>query len=386
MTYQDAINLLTSQGRFHIELGLDRVQSVLKLLGNPQEELQFVHVAGTNGKGSVCAMLASILQEKFNKVGLYTSPHIFDYVERIKISGKNISQEDFANYVFKICEIADNAGIHLTEFEILTVVMFLYFKEQKVDVVVLETGLGGRFDATNVISKNLCAVITHIDYDHTERLGRTRDEIAFEKAGIIKKGCPVITAMGMEVLRDKADEMDSMFVLVSPYPNQDFREASVLKGFHQDENISLAVSVVRECFKEISSEDIVNGLKKVIHPFRFQYFPEKNLIIDVCHNPNGVEALRTNLDLMFPQPKRFIFGALKNKDYQKMMNILFAEDDEILLFGFDYPSAATYEELSSACPYPSKQFNGILPNDGKLTIICGSFYSLGQVKGLKELI
>ena len=305
---------------------------------------------------------------------------------RIKIRGKNKSKEDFANYVFKICEIADNAGIHLTEFEILSVMMFLYFKEQKVDVVVLETGLGGRFDATNVISKNLCAVITHIDYDHTERLGRTRDEIAFEKAGIIKKGCPVITAMGMEVLRDKADEMDSMFVLVSPYPNQDFREASVLKGFHQDENISLAVSVVRECFKEISSEDIVNGLKKVIHPFRFQYFPEKNLIIDVCHNPNGVEALRTNLDMMFPQPKRFIFGALKNKDYQKMMNILFAEDDEILLFGFDYPSAATYEELSSACPYPSKQFNGILPNDGKLTIICGSFYSLGQVKGLKELI
>ena len=236
--YQDAISLLTSKGRFHIELGLDRIKSVLELLGNPQNDLKYIHVAGTNGKGSVCAMLASILSEKYEKVGLYTSPHIFEYTERIKISGNNIPKDVFANYVFKICEIADNANIHLTEFEILTVMMFLYFKSQNVDIVVLETGLGGRFDATNIIKTNLCSVITHIDYDHTERLGRTRDQIATEKSGIIKQGCPVITATAMEVLRDAADEQNSMFILVSPYPNEDFKTACTLKGLHQDENIS----------------------------------------------------------------------------------------------------------------------------------------------------
>lgn len=382
--YQDAISLLTSKGRFHIELGLDRIKSVLELLGNPQDDLKYIHVAGTNGKGSVCAMLASILSEKYEKVGLYTSPHIFEYTERIKISGNNIPKDVFANYVFKICEIADNANIHLTEFEILTVMMFLYFKSQNVDIVVLETGLGGRFDATNVIKTNLCSIITHIDYDHTERLGRTRDQIATEKSGIIKRGCPVITATAMEVLRDAADEQNSMFILVSPYPNEDFKTACTLKGLHQDENISLAVSAIRECFQNITTEDIINGLKKVVHPFRFEYFKEHNLIVDVCHNPNGIEALRYNLDTMYPEPKRIIFGALKNKDYAKMINILCSPQDEILFYEFDYPAAATFEKLSNACPYPCKQFNGILPQDGKLTVICGSFYMLNKIKGLKE--
>ena len=374
--YNEAINLLTSKGRFHIELGLDRIKSVLELFGNPQDDLKYIHVAGTNGKGSVCAMLASILAVRFDKVGLYTSPHIFDYTERIKISGKDIPKDVFAKYVFEICEIADKANIHLTEFEILTVMMFMYFKSQEVDVVVLETGLGGRFDATNVIKSNLCSIITHIDYDHTERLGRTRDEIAYEKSGIIKQDCPVITATAMEVLRDRADELNSMFVLVSPYPNDDFREACTLKGFQQDENISLAVSAIRECFKEFTTEDIVAGLKQVVHPFRFQYFADRNLIVDVCHNPNGIEALRYNLDVMYPEPKRIIFGAL--------INILCSPEDEILFYGFDYPSATTYEELSEACPYDSKSFDGVLRLDDKLTVICGSFYMLNKIKGLKE--
>ena len=379
--YIEAINLLTSKGRFHIELGLDRIKSVLELFNNPQDDLKYIHVAGTNGKGSVCAMLASILAERFEKVGLYTSPHIFDYTERIKISGRDIPQEVFAKYVFDICKVADEANIHLTEFEILTVMMFLYFKSQCVDVVVLETGLGGRFDATNVIKTSLCSVITHIDYDHTERLGKTRDEIAYEKSGIMKPNCPVITATAMEVLRDRADELNSMFVLVSPYPNEDFKQACALKGAHQDENISLAVSAVRECFREVTTQDIINGLKKVVHPFRFEFFDSKNFIVDVCHNPNGVEALRYNLDTMFTEPKRIIFGALNNKDYAKMINILCSEDDEIFFYGFDYPSATTYEELSAVCPYPCKPFDGQLVLDGKLTIICGSFYMLNQIKG-----
>lgn len=184
--YNKAIELLTSQGKFYINLGLDRISAVLGLLGNPQDKLKCIHVAGTNGKGSVCAIIAAILSKAGIKTGLYTSPHIFEYTERIQINGFNISKEDFAKYLFEICEIADKNNIHLTEFEILTAVMFKYFADNDVDVVVLETGLGGRFDATNVIKSNLCSIITHIDLDHTERLGNTKSKIAFEKAGIIK--------------------------------------------------------------------------------------------------------------------------------------------------------------------------------------------------------
>ena len=200
--YENAVKLLTSQGKFYIDLGLDRISKVMELLGNPQDKLEYFHVAGTNGKGSVCAILASVLRQAGKKVGLYTSPHIFEYTERIQVldcqnnlsPSRQISKEAFSRLVFEICEIADKNDIHLTEFEILTAVMFKYFEEQKVDVVVLETGLGGRFDATNIIKKNLCAIITHIDLDHTERLGKTKDEIAFEKAGINKPKCPIVTS------------------------------------------------------------------------------------------------------------------------------------------------------------------------------------------------
>ena len=180
-TYNDVKNLLTSQGKFYINLGLERIEKVLGLLGNPQDKLKYFHVAGTNGKGSVCAILDAILREAGMKTGLYTSPHLFKYNERIKINGIDISDNELAELVFKICQIAEDNQIHLTEFEILTAVMFKYFEENNVDVVVLETGLGGRFDATNVIKNNLCAIITHIDLDHTERLGNTKDKIAFEK-------------------------------------------------------------------------------------------------------------------------------------------------------------------------------------------------------------
>ena len=232
-TYSDAVNLLTSVGKFHISLGLDRMYAILELLGNPQDKLDCIHVAGTNGKGSVCAILATVLAVTGKTVGLYTSPHLFKYTERIKIFQKNstlalhhgegvlsdISDEDFVRYVFEISELADNHGIDLTEFEILTAVMFKYFADNNVDVVVLETGLGGRYDATNVIKKNLCSIITHVDFDHTERLGNTIDKIAYEKAGIIKPNCPCIVFEGREVYRDVCDKLDSMLAVIAPFRN-----------------------------------------------------------------------------------------------------------------------------------------------------------------------
>lgn len=380
MDYKEAINLITSKGNFYIDLGLERISSVLEKLGNPQDDLKFIHVAGTNGKGSVCTMLESILRTAGYRTGLYTSPHIWEYTERIKVNGCEIPEETFAQNIKKIIDI----GIHLTEFEILTVCAFLYFREQKVDVVVLETGLGGRLDATNVIKENLCAIITQIALDHTDRLGKTKDEIAFEKAGIIKPNCPVITSMGYEAIRDKADESDSMFILTSPYVNPAYIEALSLKGQHQVENLALVIAAVEYLFKEITPKIIIEGLMKVKNPCRFEFFEKENLIVDASHNPNGIEALRNNLDFYYPDEKRrFVFGCLKNKDYEKMMKILFREDDEIYLNEFDYPNACSYNELSAKCPFAAKKYEGNELTPDKLNVICGSFYMIGGMKWMK---
>lgn len=383
MNYEDSIKLITSKGMFYVDLGLDRISAALEKLGNPQDDLKYIHVAGTNGKGSVCTILDAILREAGYKTGLYTSPHIWEYTERIRICGQDILKEKFAEYV----EIITNLGIHLTEFEILTIMMFLYFKEQNVDIVILETGLGGRFDATNVIKNNLCSIITHIDLDHTERLGKTKEEIAFEKAGIIKKNCPVITSSGYEAIKDKADKEDSLFILTTPFVNPAFVDALSLKGNHQVENLALAINAINLLFKNIDDKTIISGLNKVKNPCRFEYFEDRNLIVDACHNPNGVSALRENLDWFFPEEsRRFVFGCLKNKDYEKMMSILFREGDEIYINEFDYPNAANYEELAEKCHYLTKKYTDktILTPD-KLNIICGSFYMIGGMQWLKSL-
>lgn len=376
-TYNNAIDLLTSQGKFYINLGLERISAVLDLLGNPQDKLKCIHVAGTNGKGSVCAIIASILTEAGMKTGLYTSPHIFEYTERIKINGCEISKDDFAKYIFEICEIADKNDIHLTEFEILTAVMFKYFSDNNVEVVVLETGLGGRFDATNVIKSNLCSIITHIDLDHTDRLGNTRSKIAFEKAGIIKPDCPVLTCEGYEEIRDRADECNSLFVMVAPY--EDTANLS-LKGTCQQENLSLALAAVRLLFPKFPQSVIQDGIKSVKHPCRFQVC-DNNLIIDASHNPNGAMALRESLDFYYPDKKRcFVFGCLKNKDYKKMMEILFEKRDEIYFYHFNNKNSCTVNELQEVCEFPSKQFTSLeeLPDD-YLKIVCGSFYMLNEI-------
>ena len=380
MDYENAIKTLTSQGKFYINLGLERISAILELLGNPQDSLKCFHIAGTNGKGSVCAILAAVLKEYGLTVGLYTSPHIFDYTERIKINGQDISKDDFAGYVTEICSLADKNNIHLTEFEILTATAFKYYADKKVDVVVLETGLGGRFDATNVIKKNLCAIITHIDLDHTERLGSTKDKIAFEKAGIIKENCPVVTSEGYEAIKDAADEKNSLLLFTAPFA--DTTNLS-LKGIYQQENLALALAALKLVYPEIPQSVVDEGLKKVQHPCRFQVLEDENLIIDGAHNPNGIAGLRESLDFYYPDKfRRFVFGCLKNKDYKKMIEILFQKGDEIYFYHFNNKNSCTFEELQTACPYPAKEFTSLndLPSaENTMTIVCGSFYMLAEV-------
>ncbi len=379
-TYKNAVDLLTSSGKFHISLGLDRMYKILKLLSNPQDKLKCIHVAGTNGKGSVCAILSSILTCAEKKVGLYTSPHISKYTERIQICGQQISDEDFAKYVFEVSDLAEKNNIDLTEFEILTTVMFKYFADNNVEVVVLETGLGGRFDATNVIKKNLCSIITHVDYDHTERLGDTIDKIAFEKAGIIKPGCACIVSEGREVYKDVADNNCSMLVMISPFADTTHL---ALKGGYQQENLSLALAAIETVFPEISKSIIDKGLENVKHICRFQYIEDKNLIIDGAHNPNGIQSLLDSLDFNYPGlRRRYIFGCLKNKDYKKMVQTLFQNGDLVYFYHFNHQNSCEVKELQSVCPIASFEFTKdtkIDFNDGRLNIFCGSFYMLSEL-------
>ena len=385
-TYDDIIEDLTSQGKFYINLGLDRISAVLDLVGNPQDKLKCIQVAGTNGKGSVCTMLSAILTESGYKTGLYTSPHIFDYTERIKINGVDISKQDFTNYCDEIITIADKNDIHLTEFEILTAVMYKYFADKKVDVAVIETGLGGRFDATNVIKSNLCSIITHIDLDHTDRLGDTKEKIAFEKAGIIKPDSILITSEGYEVIKDTATSLNSAFILTSPCTDSDFTETLTLKGEHQKENLALVLGAISTLFPDIDKSTVINGLKKVKNPCRFQYIKDKNLIIDGAHNPNCFEELRRNLDNYFPDTKRnYIFGCLNTKDHKSMLSYITTDPNlnKLFCYHFNNKNACSIEDLSKDTEQPIielKNIEDVLSSTSEvLTVICGSFYMLNEL-------
>lgn len=385
-TYQKAIDILTSQGKFYINLGLERVQAILKIIGNPEKKMKFIHIAGTNGKGSVCAMLSAILTENNFKVGLFTSPHVFEYIERIKINDTEIAKEIFAKKVINIVNTSQKNDIHLTEFEILTVAAFEYFAENNVEIVILETGLGGRLDATNVIEANICSIITNIDFDHTERLGDNIEKIAYEKAGIIKKNCPVIISennAGFGVIKNFAEEKnaDVLFPALS-VPNF-LKENSALKGHYQQENLALVLTAIEFLNKinfNISQKAIKSGLKNVKHPCRFEYSKRYNILIDGAHNPNGAKVLRQSLEQYFPNQKfKFIFGCLKNKNYSEMMKNLFTDKDEIYFYEFDNCNACSYKDLANVCEFNSKPFNEFKKENNILTVVCGSFYMIKEL-------
>ena len=281
----------------------------------------------------------------------------------------------------------------MTEFEILTAVAFDYFAQSKVDIVILETGLGGRLDATNVIEKNICSIITNIDLDHTERLGDTIEKIAYEKAGIIKENCPVVINpknRGFEVVKQAAKAKKSEVVKINHKDTAQNLLNSNLKGKYQQENLALVletIKVLNEKGFNISKDRIEEGLKTVKHPCRFEFLEKENIIIDGAHNPNGTKALRASLEDCFPNKKfSFIFGCLNNKDYPQMMKNLFKEEDEIYFYQFDNPNACTYKQLARACRYDSKEFSKDKKNfkrdDNTLTVICGSFYMIKELLAL----
>jgi len=351
LEYKKTIKYITSLNKFGIKLGLRRIKKLLDALGNPEKDFRAIHVAGTNGKGSVCAMTASILRECGYKTGLYTSPHLIDFRERIIINGKKIPKNDVCKLMKKIRQAAGKMKIHPTYFEVITALAFKYFSEEKVDFAVVEVGMGGRFDATNVVEPEV-SIITNVFLEHTAYLGRTIKKIAKEKAGIIKNKRPVITSAtgdAIKVIEKKCNETKSNLIVLNKksfvkkkigLKNQRFVVFGLngkydietkLVGQHQMLNACCAV-VCAELLG-IDKNKIIKGLKKASWPGRFETIQKKpTIILDSAHNPDGIEALKKTLLEIFGDKKIiFLVSICSDKDIKKMIKEISPLTKELII-------------------------------------------------------
>lgn len=402
-SYNSAIKILQSQGKFYINPELVRIEKILNLIGNPQNKINVIHVAGTNGKGSVCAIIANILKQAGYKTALYTSPHLKDYTERIQINNKPISKNDFAKYIKEICEIEEKNKINLTEFELLTAVAFKYFYDNKIDIAIIETGMGGRFDATNTVKNPLLEIITSISFDHIDRLGNTIEKIAYEKAGIIKQNSCVVISKdnnGYEIIKKIATEKNANVIseninIEIKYKNE--QNIAIINGksynfallgTYQKENLALvfqAINYLNKTKFKIDENAIINGLSTVKWKARLQYIKEKNLLIDGAHNPAAAAELKKSLDIYFKNQKKFfIYSTINTKDYIEISKLLFNPDDIIYYLDFHHKNAVSVEEFIKNVPYlknvKSVKMQNIteLLKEDNLKILTGSLYMIGE--------
>ena len=402
MTYDEAIQWLYDLRLFGLKFGLENTRRLAELAGNPHEGLPFIHVAGTNGKGSTCAMLESVCRAAGLRVGLFTSPHLISFSERIQINRNPISQAEVVRQVEQMGEFVrvfppDHSP---TFFEAVTVMALRHFAEEHVDLVIWETGLGGRLDATNIVTP-LVSVITNVQFDHQPWLGDTLAKIAFEKAGIIKQGVPVVTGASepeaMEVIQETARRLDAPLQELAPgdssRPPLDHLELPLM-GEHQRRNAALALAViesVRDKFP-ILPQAIERGLKTVDWPGRLQAIqtaPGRVTLLDGAHNPDGVESLRTALQSHFSGLRpAFIIGVLKDKDWPAMCRMLAPLASAIYLTPVASSRSASPEELRAEClasrPAAPIRACGSLVEALRLTeqeplrVVTGSLYLVGE--------
>ena len=346
MNYEQALEYIHSVNWAFCKPGLERITELCKALGDPQKKLRFIHVAGTNGKGSTSAMLASVLQKAGYRTGLYTSPYIRTFCERIRVDGENIPEDKLAALTDRIRPIAEKMADKPTEFELITALAFAYFAECACDVVVLEVGLGGRLDSTNVIENTALSIITGIDFDHTALLGNTIEEIAREKAGIIKPCHPILFGGGKGVAFDTvcavAQEKNAPFYCVD---RSSYKERSAtlegtvfdylhytnlhlpLLGAYQPYNATLVLSAVcllREQGFSIAEGAVREGLLAVRWPARFELLSRDPVIIyDGGHNPEGVRAAVASIKAYFPNQKvNLLGGVMADKDRGEMIETM----------------------------------------------------------------
>ncbi len=371
MDYEQARAYAANVSRSGSILGLDSIENLMQELGNIQEKLKTIHIAGTNGKGSVGAYLEQVLIEAGYRVGRYTSPAVFDPMEVWRINLESMSHEDYADIIGQVkcaCDRMTEKGLeHPTIFEVETAMAFLYFYQKKCDYVLLEVGMGGRTDATNLIQKPVCSVITSVSMDHMQFLGSTLSEIAYAKAGIIKKDCPVVTTMqkeaAMEVIKAEAEkqharlfisntskvtgEKDSIREIQFAYPGIG-TVTTHLTGAYQVENACLAIKVLKEVLK-IADQTIIRGIEKTVWPGRFEIVGEKPLfIIDGAHNEDAAFKLRQTVENYFTNiPITYIIGVLADKEHGKVLKTMLPYAGAVFTVTPDNPRAMKAEELAS---------------------------------------
>lgn len=405
---------LDSFDKFGIHLGLERIHQLLDSLGNPHQQIPVIHVAGTNGKGSVCAFLLSILQAAGYRVGRYTSPHLIDWRERITINGEWISNQDLLAALQQV-EAAIDPEFPPTQFEVITAAMWWYFAKQKslqnLDIAIIETGLGGRLDATNVCDRPLVCAITSIGLDHCQQLGNTLGAIASEKAGIIKPQCPVVIAENppeaIAALQAKVTECDSSVTWVNAATRkangaiyQGFEYPLPLLGNHQLINSAVAIATIQSLRNqdwEISDETMRIGLANTQWAGRLQWVEfnlngqSRKVLIDGAHNVAAAKYLRQFVDSAFPnQRKRWVIGILNTKDQLGILSTLLHPDD--LFFPVPVPSSATTSpqnlaEFATVILKTHSQFYTSLElgleaafedQQNDVIILCGSLYLVGE--------
>lgn len=373
MTYEEAAEFADSTKKYGSILGLESIRNLMQELGNVQEQLHIIHVAGTNGKGSVCAFLSAALTEAGYRVGRYNSPAVFERREVFRIGETMISKEEYAAVFERVqtaCEVLTKRGCpHPTVFEVETAAAFLWFYEKKCDLVLLETGMGGETDATNLITHPVCSVLASIGMDHMQYLGNTIEEIAKVKAGIIKKGCPVVALKQgdsvCEVIKNKAEECGSRCILVEvpQYMQeapiwgttlQDVHYGSVhtaLGGVWQRENLSLALAVLKlleESGYPITKEAVQSGIAKTIWHGRYEVLQTEPLfIIDGAHNPIAAKRLKETIEKDFTNREIiYIIGVLADKEHEKMLRLLLPGAKAVFTVTPDSPRALDGEILA----------------------------------------
>lgn len=365
---------------------LSNMKKFLKKIKNPEKSLKVIHIAGTNGKGSVCEMISSTLEQAGYSVGMYTSPHLIKINERIQINNIPIPNRDMDRLAEMMKRLMKKHKIYLTFFETLTVIAFLYFKENNVDYAVLETGMGGRLDATNVVTP-IVSVITNIGKDHRDVLGRTIKEISFEKAGIIKKGVPVITnakGTASKIIKKTANKNKSELIKIKKMPE----EMKIgLPGKYQIENASTAYTTLK--FLNIEEKDIKAGMKKAYWPGRFEKIG-KNILLDCAHNPDGIRALVESIGEVKYDNMIVILGMMGDKDAKSMSDELKKLSKNVILTKINMTKSIEPEDLAKYFPISiithdlehALAFARKFAKKKDLILITGSVYLAGEALSL----
>lgn len=427
MNYEQALDYIHGTYKFGSKLGLGNINYLLHLMENPHKGLKVIHVAGTNGKGSTCAYISSVLIEQGYRVGLYTSPYLEEFTERIRVNGVNIPKEELAEitaYTKEKVELMLSHGKnHPTEFEVVTAIGFEYFKRKKVDYLVLEVGLGGRGDSTNVIDDPLVSVITPIDYDHVDYLGDTLGKIAFEKAGIIKNNCPVVTypqkEEAMEVIEGVSRELKAP-VTIAPiamaeivsyddsgqcfhvsYGEERIENMKIsMLGEHQIQNATVALTAlyILESVHQISisKEALYKGFMNANWPGRLEVIRRSpTIIIDGAHNVHGMQALSRTIKTLYSEKNIvLVIGILGDKNVEGMLREIVPLAKRIVLTKPNNPRAMDLDMLAEkvsvygkttikAEPIPfavNEALNSSSIDD--VIVFCGSLYMIGDVRSL----